>query len=114
LDRQSVHVIVDFTGIPSGTKLILYNDAPVPNPAFDSRYDYYTGDPNQVAEGGAPTTVAGYGPNTRTIMQIQINGAIPATGTYVPGLINSALPAAYKASRIPRLSPRPHIIMPRL
>ena len=103
---ERADVIVDFTGIPSGTKLILYNDAPVPNPAFDSRYDYFTGDPDQVETGGAPTTVAGYGPNTRTIMQIQINGAIPATPGYVPGRIIGALPAAYKASQDPPLIPQ--------
>jgi PKD repeat protein/FtsP/CotA-like multicopper oxidase with cupredoxin domain len=103
---ERADVIVDFTGIPSGTKLILYNDAPVPNPAFDPRYDYYTNDPDQVLEGGAPTTVAGYGPNTRTIMQIQINGAINSTGTYVPGLINTALPAAYGASQAPPIIPQ--------
>src|SRR5512136_582880 len=57
---ERADVIVDFTGIPDGTRLILYNDAPVPNPAFDSRYDYYTGDPDQTSTGGAPTTLAGY------------------------------------------------------
>ena len=31
-------------------------------PAFDSRYDCYTGDPDQVITGGAPTTLPGYGP----------------------------------------------------
>jgi PKD repeat protein/FtsP/CotA-like multicopper oxidase with cupredoxin domain len=103
---ERADVIVDFTGIPSGTKLILYNDAPVPNPAFDPRFDYYTNDPDQTLTGGAPTTVAGYGPNTRTIMQIQINGAIPATGTYVPGLINTSLPAAYGASQAPPIIPQ--------
>ena len=43
-------------------------------PAFDSRYDYFTGDQDQVMTGGAPTTLPGYGPNTRTVMQIQVAG----------------------------------------
>jgi PKD repeat protein/FtsP/CotA-like multicopper oxidase with cupredoxin domain len=104
---ERADVIVDFTGIPNGTKLILYNDAPAPNPAFDTRYDYYTNDPDQTLTGGAPTTLAGYGPNTRTIMQIQISNAAGLTDpTYVPGLINTALPAAYAASQEPPIIPQ--------
>jgi FtsP/CotA-like multicopper oxidase with cupredoxin domain len=104
---ERADVIVDFTGIPDGTKLILYNDAPVPNPAFDPRYDYYTNDPDQTSQGGAPTTVAGYGPNTRTIMQIQISNAAGLTDpTYVPGRITTALPAAYAASQAPPIVPQ--------
>ncbi len=68
---ERADVIVDFSQVPAGSRLILYNDAPAPVPAFDPRYDYYTGDPDQTSMGGAPTTLAGYGPNTRTIMQFQ-------------------------------------------
>ena len=53
-------------------------DSPAPVPTFDSRYDCYTGDPDQVMTGGAPTTLPGCGPNTRTVMQFQVssgNGA---------------------------------------
>jgi len=106
---ERADVIVDFTGIPDGTKLILYNDAPAPNPAFDTRYDYYTNDPDQTETGGAPTTVAGYGPNTRTIMQIQINYSpvYAATGpAYRPGAINTELPAAYALSQEPPIIPQ--------
>jgi FtsP/CotA-like multicopper oxidase with cupredoxin domain len=106
---ERADVIVDFTGIPDGTRLILYNDAPAPNPAFDSRYDYYTNDPDQTETGGAPTTVAGYGPNTRTIMQIQINAspAFAATGpAYRSGAINTELPAAYALSQEPPIIPQ--------
>lgn len=71
---ERADVIVDFSQVPSGSTLILYNDAPAPVPAFDTRNDYYTGDPDQSGTGGAPTTIAGYGPNTRTIMQIVISG----------------------------------------
>jgi FtsP/CotA-like multicopper oxidase with cupredoxin domain len=73
-------VIVDFSQY-AGKTLILYNDAPAPVPAFDPRIDYYTGDPDQTANGGAPTTLPGYGPNTRTIMQIVVSGTpAPYTG----------------------------------
>ncbi len=46
---------------------ILYNDAPAPFPGGDPRNDYFTGDPDQTAFGGAPTTLPGHGPNTRTL-----------------------------------------------
>jgi len=75
-------VIADFSGFaPSatdGTKttvLIAYNDNPAPAPLFDTRFDMYTGDPDQTGSGGAPSTLPGYGPNTRTLMQIRISGA---------------------------------------
>jgi FtsP/CotA-like multicopper oxidase with cupredoxin domain len=94
---ERADVIVDFSGVPAGSKLILYNDAPAPVPAFDPRYDYYTGDPDQTAEGGAPSTMAGYGPNTRTIMQFQVSGA--ASPAFNTAALATALPAAYKASQ---------------
>ncbi len=56
---ERADVIVDFSQVPAGSKLILYNDAPAPVPAFDPRYDYYTGDPDQTSTGGAPTHAAG-------------------------------------------------------
>src|SRR5207237_10077767 len=68
---ERADVIVDFSAFP-GKTLILYNDAPAPIPAFDPRIDYYTRDMDQVQMGGAPTTLPGYGPNTRTLMQIVV------------------------------------------
>jgi FtsP/CotA-like multicopper oxidase with cupredoxin domain len=99
-------VIVDFTGIPDGTKLILYNDAPAPAPGGDTRYDYFTNDTNQNLIGGAPTTFAGYGPNTRTIMQIQINASITGTGFNIATL-NAQLPAAYAQFQDKPIVPQP-------
>jgi FtsP/CotA-like multicopper oxidase with cupredoxin domain len=74
---ERADVIVDFSAY-AGKTLILYNDAPAAFPALDSRYDYYTGDPNQVDTGGAPTTLPGYGPNTRTIMQVRVKNVAAA------------------------------------
>jgi FtsP/CotA-like multicopper oxidase with cupredoxin domain len=93
---ERADVIVDFSKVPDGSKLILYNDAPAPVPAFDSRYDYYTGDPDQTSNGGAPSTVAGYGPNTRTIMQIRVSSKVKGglSGFNLNNL-KAALPAAY-------------------
>lgn len=76
---ERADVIVDFSGIPSGTTLILYNDAPAPWPALDPHYDYYTGAPDNRAMGGADTTPIGFGPNTRTLMQIKVQGTPAAT-----------------------------------
>ena len=71
---ERADVIVDFTPY-AGKTLILYNDAPTAFPALDPRYDYYTGNPDQTDTGGTPTTQPGYGPNTRTVMQIRVSGA---------------------------------------
>ena len=58
-------VIVDFSAVPPGSTLILYNDAPAPMPLYDVRYDYFTDAPDLTAAGGAPSTPPGFGPNTR-------------------------------------------------
>ena len=92
---ERADVIVDFSQF-AGKTLILYNDAPAPVPAFDTRYDYYTGDMDQTMTGGAPTTLQGYGPNTRTVMQIQVGTSNPTS--YDPTALNAALPAAFAAS----------------
>ncbi len=68
---ERADVIVDFSQY-AGHTLILYNDAPAAFPARDPRYDYYTGNADLRDTGGAPSTLPGYGPNTRTIMQIKI------------------------------------------
>jgi FtsP/CotA-like multicopper oxidase with cupredoxin domain len=82
---ERADVIVDFSGW-EGKTIILYNDAPAPVPANDPRNNYYTCDPDQVDSGGAPSTLPGYGPNTRTIMQIRVANAAPATPYDVPAL----------------------------
>jgi len=69
---ERADVVVDFSAF-AGKTLILYNDSPAAFPAGVPSYDYYTGTPDQMDTGGAPTTQPGYGPNTRTIMQIRVN-----------------------------------------
>jgi FtsP/CotA-like multicopper oxidase with cupredoxin domain len=71
---ERADVVVDFSDY-AGQTLILYNDAPAAFPARDPRYDYYTGNPDLRDTGGAPSTLPGYGPNTRTVMQIKIAGS---------------------------------------
>ena len=73
---ERADVIVDFSQF-RGKTLILYNDAPAAFPARVPGYDYYTGGPD-LSPAGAPTTLPGYGPNTRTIMQVKVSNAAPA------------------------------------
>jgi FtsP/CotA-like multicopper oxidase with cupredoxin domain len=93
--------VVDFSQF-KGKTLIVYNDAPAPNPGFDARVDYYTGNADQADSGGAPTTLPGEGPNTRTIMRIQVSNTGAATA-FDPandgGPLKTALPAAFAASQ---------------
>ena len=96
-------VIIDFSAF-AGKTLILYNDAPAPVPAFDPRIDYYTGDPDQTSTGGAPPTLPGYGPNTRTIMQVRVSAGTPVP--FNPALLNAALPAAFNTSQDPIIVPQ--------
>ncbi len=76
---ERADVIVDFSKY-AGKTLILYNDAPAAFPARVASYDYYTGAPD-LSPVGAPTILPGYGPNTRTIMQVKI-AAAPAAPAY--------------------------------
>jgi spore coat protein A len=102
---ERADLIIDFSQVPANSKLILYNDAPAPFPMGDQRNDYFTGCPDQTAHGGAPATQAGYGPNTRTLMQFRV-GAL--TGTADPldfqatldGL-TAEMPQAYRDSHQP-------------
>jgi FtsP/CotA-like multicopper oxidase with cupredoxin domain len=98
---ERADVIVDFSQVntASCSNIILYNDAPAPVPAFDPRYDYYTGDPDQTSTGGAPSTIPGYGPNTRTIMQFQVTTTVPASAAFNTAPLTTALPAAFAASQ---------------
>jgi FtsP/CotA-like multicopper oxidase with cupredoxin domain len=87
-------VIVDFSRF-AGQTLILYNDAPAAFPARDPRYDYYTGNGDYRDTGGAPSTLPGYGPNTRTVMQIKIAAAPVAQQFNL-----TALQTAFKATSL--------------
>jgi FtsP/CotA-like multicopper oxidase with cupredoxin domain len=79
---ERADVIVDFSAF-AGKTLILYNDAPAAFPALDPRYDYYTGNPDQQDTGGSPSTIAGFGPNTRTVMQIRVGTDVTTPTTDV-------------------------------
>ncbi len=95
---ERADTIVDFSGF-AGQTLILYNDAPAPTPFNDQRNDYYTGNPDLSGQGGAYSTLPGYGPNTRTMMQIKVGSAVTTGGKLDPVALATALPLAYGASQ---------------
>jgi FtsP/CotA-like multicopper oxidase with cupredoxin domain len=90
---ERADVIVDFSQY-AGKTLILYNDAPAPWPALDPHYDYFTGAPDNRAIGGANTTLPGYGPNTRTLMQIKVAAGAPAAPFDLAALQTAFSPTA--------------------
>jgi FtsP/CotA-like multicopper oxidase with cupredoxin domain len=104
---ERADVIVDFSQF-AGKTIILYNDSPAPVPASDPRYDFYTGNPDYSAtggvndQGGAPPTMPGYGPNTRTILQFRVAGSggiapvddVPAA---LVSALTTSLPVIFKA-----------------
>ena len=115
---ERADVIVDFSQY-RGKTLILYNDAPAAFPARQANMDYYTGGPDMTSSGGAPTTLPGYGPNTRTIMQVKVSTAAPEVafdrpnttadrmGALVAGVRAPPRPSHRQASRRVRVLPGP-------
>ena len=93
---ERADVIVDFTEF-AGTTLILYNDAPAAFPARDPRYDYYTDNADLRSTGGAAPTLPGFGPNTRTVMQIVV---APTVTTPAAPFSFAALETAFRATSL--------------
>jgi FtsP/CotA-like multicopper oxidase with cupredoxin domain len=87
---ERADVIVDFSPY-AGKTLILYNDAPAAFPARVPSYDYYTGAPDLFPV-GAPTILPGYGPNTRTIMQVKVAASPEAPAFDLTALNNAFKP----------------------
>ena len=84
---ERADLIVDFRNVPAGSTLILYSDAPGPFPGGDPAQDYYPGNAK------TPASIPGYGPNTRTLLQIRVkarSGAgdapirLPTVGGFAP------------------------------
>ncbi len=127
---ERAEVVVDFTYF-AGKTVILYNDSPAPVPAGDPRNDNYTGNLDYsinggpaTDQGGAPSTLPGYGPNIRTIMQFRVAAAatpppaLPAGKTvqdYVDDTLlaslQSTLPVMFKGATTPN-QPAPIIPQP--
>ncbi len=97
---ERADVIFDFSKVPDGAVLILYNDAPAPDPGFDSRLDYFTNDGDQSNSGGTPNTIPGYGPNTRTVMQFVVSSKVETgAGFSVADFTNALNNGAYNAEQ---------------
>ena len=97
-------VIVDFSKY-AGKTLILYNDAPAAFPARVASYDYYTGGPDT----GAGVVLPGYGPNTRTVMQVRI-AADPAAPSFNLTALNNAFKHHADGSGVFESSQHPIIV----
>jgi len=92
---ERADVVIDFSAVPAGARLILFSDAPAPFPMGDSRNDYYTGNPDQTSIGGAATTASGLGPNTRTLLQFRVKARTGAADPdSMKGLAAIAIPNA--------------------
>jgi FtsP/CotA-like multicopper oxidase with cupredoxin domain len=103
-NAERADTVIDFSQF-AGKTLILYNDSTAPVPGGDTRYDYYTGNPDQTTTGGAPSTDIGFGPNTRTVMQFVVSNVKPAidypvtsTGAYDNAALKAELTKAYTAA----------------
>ncbi|MFB3789359.1 MAG: hypothetical protein ACE15F_23615 [bacterium] len=90
---ERANVIIDFSACAVGDTFILYNDAPAAVPANDMRLDYYTGHPDYTSTGGTVPTLPGYGPNTRTLLQIRV-----IAGPAVPAFDTAALDAEFAST----------------
>ncbi|MBC7962608.1 MAG: multicopper oxidase domain-containing protein, partial [Steroidobacteraceae bacterium] len=117
---ERADVIVDFSAY-AGKTLILYNDAPAAWPARVAGYDYYTGAPDMRDSGGYGTggtfdpitgawvggtgPLAGYAPNTRTVMQVIVRPTlVDPPNTYS----QAALAAEFTAAATPTvINPAP-------
>ena len=96
---ERADAVVDFTPF-AGHCLILYSDSPAPVPAGDPRNDYFTGATDTTDVGGAPPTLPGMGPNTRTLMQVCVKGS---GGTGTPDWVNPTLLASLNSTTLPGL-----------
>ncbi len=109
---ERADVIVDFSRF-AGKTLILYNDGPTPDPGYDVRYDYFTGNADSTSVGGAPTTQPGYGPNLRTIMQVIVDQPAAAKAPFTLSALNTVFVSGTVANNLfVRTQPTPVIPEP--
>ncbi len=94
---ERADIVVDFSQY-AGKTLLVYNDSGAPVPAGDPRNDLFTGIGDQSGSGGAEDTKPGYGPNTRTMMQIKVKplaANAPVPTPLDPVALNAAISRAY-------------------
>jgi spore coat protein A, manganese oxidase len=83
---ERADLIVDLTLVPVGSRLILYNDAPAPYPVGDPRNDYFPGNKS------TPASVAAFGPNTRTLLQIRVKAGAAGPRITLPATLTPTDP----------------------
>jgi spore coat protein A len=76
---ERADLVVDFSDVPAGSILILYNDAPAPFPMGDPATDYDPG-----AKKNPTPSQAGFGPSTRTLLQIVVGPRVGARDPRAP------------------------------
>lgn len=85
---ERADLVVDFSAVPAGSTLILYNDAPAPFPNGHAGADFHPRNPK------TPGATPGFGPDTRTLLQIRVKAR---SGAMDPAI---QLPAAFDASQL--------------
>jgi len=96
---ERADLIVDFSDVPAGSVLVLYNDASAPFPAGDPATDYYPGARNP------SRSEPGFGPNTRTLLQIVVGPRIGARDPHAPLTLPSLDPAPLVPLGVTELPP---------
>jgi spore coat protein A len=93
---ERADLIVDFSDVPAGSFLILRSDAPAPFPGGDSRNDYYPQNPK------TPMSTPGYGPNTRTLLQIRVKArsGAPDAPINLPSTLDTGSRDAFIATQV--------------
>jgi spore coat protein A len=97
---ERADLIVDFSKVKPGQFLILYNDAPGPFPGGAAVFDFNP--QNQKT----PTSIPGYGPNTRTLLQIRVKQPA-STAAVAP--VNITLPALYPPALVTQVAGVPNV-----
>jgi spore coat protein A len=85
--------------VPAGSTLILYNDAPAPFPSGDPEVDYY---PESTK---IPPPQPGYGPNTRTLLQIVVGPRVGPQDDSAPLVLPAQDPAPLVPPGVTTLPP---------
>ncbi len=85
---ERADLIVDFRNVPAGSVLLLYNDDPGPYPMGDPANDYDSNDHKN------PVSKPGYGPDTRTMLQIRVKARKGAANPPItlPAVLNPTDP----------------------
>jgi spore coat protein A len=96
---ERADLIVDFSNVPVGSTLILYNDAPAPFPSGDPEVDYY---PESTK---IPPPQPGYGPNTRTLLQIVVGPRVGPQDDSAPLVLPAQDPAPLVPPGVTTLPP---------